>query len=98
MKPPEAIAFLEGAVPKARGTWADLGCGDGVFTEALLSRLGPGSRIYAVDRDRRAIDALQRRLPNRPELHPIVADFTRDLDLPEPLDGILFANALHYVR
>ena len=30
-------------------------------------------------------------------VHYMVADFTRPLDLP-PLDGIVIANALHYVR
>jgi hypothetical protein len=30
-------------------------------------------------------------------LHAVAADFTRPLDLP-PLDGLVMANALHFVR
>src|SRR5262249_32639417 len=71
-------------------------------TQALLELLGSGSRVYAVDRDPRAIGALGRRLSRRPELVPVVADFTRPFTLPGLqnglLDGILLANALHYVR
>jgi ubiquinone/menaquinone biosynthesis C-methylase UbiE len=93
---------LEGAAPRQPGIWADLGCGDGTFTEALVEILGPGSRIYAVDRDRQAVKDLQRRLADNPNVVPIVADFTRSLELPGiqsgRLDGILLANSLHYVR
>ena len=39
-------------------TWADLGCGDGVFTRALASLLVPGSTIHAMDRDPAALRAL----------------------------------------
>ena len=103
MKTSEAVALLEGAVPwSAAGTWADLGCGDGVFTKALVELLAKGGRVYAVDRDPRAIAALRKRLPNSPNLVPVVADFTRPFELPgleqRQLDGILFANSLHYVR
>ena len=101
MKHADAVALLEGAVPRARGTWADLGCGDGVFTEALLEIIGAGSRIYAVDCDRRIIEALQRHMADSPEVIPIWADFTQP-EIPgilDPyLDGILLANALHYAR
>ena len=101
MKHSDAVALLEGAVPRGRGTWADLGCGDGVFTEGLLELLGQGSRIYAIDCDRRVIEALQQRLPDSPEVIPIWADFTQP-EIPglvDPhLDGILLANALHYAR
>jgi len=101
VKHADAFALLEGAVPRARGTWADLGCGHGVFTEALLEILPPGSRIYAVDRDRPVIEALQRHLVDSPQVVPIWADFTQP-DIPgllDPfLDGILLANSLHYAR
>ncbi len=35
----------------AKDTWADLGCGSGIFTYALASLLKKGSTIYAIDRD-----------------------------------------------
>jgi len=97
-----ARALLEGAIPQGSGVWADLGCGDGVFTQALVEVLGQGSRVYAVDRDRRAIASLRRRIPNSPTVIPVVSDFAHTFELPgiEPgyLDGILLANSLHYVK
>jgi len=102
VKTAEAVALLEAAIPRAPGVWADLGCGDGLFTQALVELLGPGGRVYAVDRDRQAIASLQRRLANVPNVLPVLADFTRPFELPEHmdgrLDGILLANSLHYVR
>src|SRR5689334_15358015 len=77
--------------------WADLGCGDGVFTRALATRLAPGSTIHAIDRDRSAL----KQLP--PEYQgvtvvPHAGDFTT-APLPFPqLDGVLMANSLHYVQ
>lgn len=96
-----AIRLLEGAVNGTGGTWADLGCGDGTFTLALADRLGSGARIYAIDHDPAALSRLRRRSPARTNIIPIEGDFTVSLDLPEAgdsLDGILFANSLHYVR
>jgi SAM-dependent methyltransferase len=85
---------LDGAV------WADLGAGDGAFTLALAALLGPGTTIFIVDRDRRALERgaaeLSRRYPNV-LVSPLVADFTNPLDLP-PLDGLVTANSLHFVR
>lgn len=73
-------------------TWADLGAGRGLFSEALLSLLLPGSIVHAVD--------LQKR-PNLQHNSSIIfhqADFVND-KLPVPaLDGILMANSLHYVQ
>jgi len=103
MKTLEAVALLEGAVPwSAAATWADLGCGDGVFTQALVELLPKASRICAVDRDPRAIASLRKRLPSLPNLTTLVADFTEPFELPgleaRQLDGILLANSLHYVQ
>src|SRR5690348_3116034 len=46
----EAERLIAPAVPAGPAVWADFGAGDGTFTRALAERLGPGSRIYAVDR------------------------------------------------
>jgi len=59
MKIDDAQALIAGAVPRRAGVWADLGAGDGTFTQALARLLEPGSRIYAVDRDRAALAALE---------------------------------------
>jgi trans-aconitate methyltransferase len=98
----DAAALIRDAVPAASGTWADLGAGEGTFTEALAGRLTPPGTIVAVDRDARALAALERRV--RVEgirIVTVAADFTRPAAWTRddaPLDGILLANALHYVR
>ena len=81
----------------APSVWADLGSGDGTFTLALADRLAPGSAIHAIDRDRAALEQLKSSAHDvRIEKH--VADFTRAWPIDHPLDGILMANSLHYVR
>ena len=103
MNESEAIELIRGAIPAAAGNWADLGAGEGTFTRALAALLGPGSRVWAVDRDARALASLRRRPPGGPaaEVVTLTADFTRPLGLPGlgegSLDGILLANALHFV-
>ena len=95
----DAVALIADAIPRDAGNiWADFGAGDGTFTRALVELLGPESRIYAIDRDARALAAIDA-WPDavRRSVTPVVADFTRPLDnLPE-LDGALFANTLHFV-
>jgi SAM-dependent methyltransferase len=103
VKPSEALELIAGAVPHGIGTWADLGAGEGTFTRTLIEQLGPGSRIYAVDRDRRALTMLERwATKNRAPVIAVIADFTGPFDLPDApvagLDGVLLANALHFVR
>ena len=102
----EAFDLIAPAVPAAPGTWADLGAGGGTFTRALSTRLGRGSRLYAVDRDGRALATLERwataRKVQDPPVITLAADITRPFELPgleeRRLDGWLLANTLHYVR
>jgi SAM-dependent methyltransferase len=68
----------------------------------LAQLLGPDSRIYAIDRDLRAVAALERwAAKDAANVIPVKADFARPFDPPgleEPrLDGILLANSLHFV-
>jgi trans-aconitate methyltransferase len=77
--------------------WADLGCGRGTFTLALAALLPDGSTIHAVDIDRAALDSLPR-TSRRVTIVPHVGDFTVDSWPRHGLDGVLMANALHYVR
>ena len=98
MTPDEAVALIRAApFGNARATWADLGCGDGTFTIALATLLPAGSTIHAMDRDRSALRHI-------PRAHSGTAIITHAGDFTKPpwpfdrVDGVLIANALHYVR
>ena len=95
------VALLRPGVPvMEEAIWADVGAGDGAFTLALAELLGPGATIHTIDRDGAALTQgaaeASRRYPGV-RLLPQTADFTRPLELP-PLDGLVMANALHFVR
>ena len=91
MRQSELVGLIEGGVPQSGGRWADLGAGEGAFTLALAEVAGPKAHIVAIDRDARALRALDGRFETR------VADFTKPLNLHE-LDGVIMANSLHFVR
>ena len=82
--------------------WTDLGAGRGTFTMALAALLGPPGRVYAVERDASALEALEklagrRARDERALIEVIRGDFaTAQLAL-DDIDGILMANSLHYV-
>jgi ubiquinone/menaquinone biosynthesis C-methylase UbiE len=100
MQHADHVALLRRGIPAPGGLWADFGSGTGAFTLALAELIGPEGRIYSVDRDGAALRALEKRLRARfpaVALSPIVADFTRPLELP-PLDGLVMANSLHFHR
>ena len=100
MQRSEMVALIRGGVPEPGGAWADLGAGTGNFTWALRELLGPSGTIYAVDRDGKAIRQQREQLTGAGHgatIVPLQADFTQPLDLPA-LDGILMANALHFIR
>ena len=96
------VRLIRDGVTQAGGIWADLGSGGGAFTLALADLLSasPDAQIYSIDRDASALDqqrsAMRRQFPNQ-SVNYLTADFTRELDLP-PLDGLIMANSLHFVR
>jgi ubiquinone/menaquinone biosynthesis C-methylase UbiE len=94
------VFLLTKGIPERGGIWADLGSGAGAFTLALADLIGPQGRIYSVDKDRGSLReqerAMRARFPAN-SVEYINADFTRPLNLP-PLDGIVMANSLHFVR
>jgi len=95
----KAITLLRPGIPHPGGVWADIGCGDGIFTSALYTLIQPDGEIYAVDRDPFALAALARNFADSypsAKLQTLRADFTRELSLPA-LDGMVMANALHFV-
>ena len=100
------VSLIQNGIPtppivsQPAGVWAEFGSGDGAFTLALAECLGPGGRIYSVDKDGRALRRQAERVQSRypqVQLTTLQADFTRPLDLPA-LDGALSANALHFLR
>jgi SAM-dependent methyltransferase len=96
----EHVALLREGVPAgAGGVWADLGSGRGAFTLALADLLGPAGVIHSVDRDAAPLREQERGMRARfpaTVVHYHVADFAHPLPLPR-LDGLVIANALHYV-
>jgi ubiquinone/menaquinone biosynthesis C-methylase UbiE len=87
----EMVALIRGGIPKPGGVWADFGAGRGNFTRALRACIGPAATLYAVDRDAGALRSHQ-------DAQTITADFTRPIPSLPMLDGLLIANALHWVR
>jgi len=102
----EAVELLQDAVGSAPAAeWADFGAGEGTFTLALARLLGAGAHVIAVDRDRGSLRQLEERAVadgTRDCITTLHADFTGMHDLPGvavgTLDGLLFANSLHYVK
>jgi ubiquinone/menaquinone biosynthesis C-methylase UbiE len=92
----DAVELIETAVVGHGNSWADIGAGSGTFTRALRSLLPLDSRIYAIDHDKDAIASL-REIGSG--VIPVEADFTALFALPgnPALDGVLLANALHFV-
>lgn len=94
------VYLISKGIPWQGGTWTDLGSGAGAFTLALADLIGPTGTIYSVDRDRGALREQERAMKERfadVTARYINADFTQHLDLP-PLDGIVMANSLHFLR
>src|SRR5947207_14665437 len=93
------VRLIRGAVGPGE-TWLELGSGTGAFTLALADLLGPGGTIHSVDADRKSLlvqaEAVHGRFP-AVRLEQRTADFTRPLGF-AGMDGVLMANALHFVR
>ena len=90
-----AIKMIQTAIPSEVGQWADLGAGTGLFTLALDQLLPEGSKVFAVDKSPHALYKLPKL--HQVQLEIVDANFERILPLPQ-MDGIIMANALHYVQ
>lgn len=96
----EAVELLSPLAVTEGGYWADLGAGEGRFSWALADLLGKEGRVVAIDQKARALRGLLDRAPlmtHVASVDTVVQDMTEPLNLTD-LDGILLANALHFVR
>ncbi|MFT3933473.1 MAG: methyltransferase domain-containing protein [Chitinophagaceae bacterium] len=80
---------------KNNANWADLGCGNGLFTYALANILTLGSSIYAADKASPLLQSLPN--PKQISIRTQTLDFIKDPLPYHQLDGIMMANSLHYV-
>jgi ubiquinone/menaquinone biosynthesis C-methylase UbiE len=95
------VGLLRPADLPQGGLWADFGAGSGAFTLALSELVGLNAEIYAVDRDRAALEKLEQlhrsRFRTSQNIHLVRTDFSGPLSLP-PLDGVIMANSLHFFK
>lgn len=75
--------------------WADLGCGTGLFSRALATRLPEQSTIHGCDR--KQLNEITETVSGV-QLHFIQLDFEKEFLNVDGLDGILMANSLHYAK
>ena len=96
MKLPDAIDLIKGGIVQdsEAEVWADLGAGSGTFTLALASLLKDGSMIYAMDKNTITLDSSA---SSSATIIIMEIDFLKKDIAGYHLDGILMANALHFV-
>ncbi|HRP57639.1 class I SAM-dependent methyltransferase [Agriterribacter sp.] len=99
MRIDEAAAMLDNEYfhTAQQMAWADLGCGSGTFTMALATLLYPGSVVHAIDNNAAAL----KQIPpgyNQVSIEKHKIDFVGGVLPFDKVDGILMANALHYVQ
>jgi ubiquinone/menaquinone biosynthesis C-methylase UbiE len=70
--------------------WADLGCGDGLFSKALLTMLPEGSIVHAIDKTTQIF--------SEPNIKFQKLNFEKDELVLPLLNGILMANSLHFIK
>lgn len=101
MQIPQAKQLIQKApIPSIQAMiWADLGCGSGIFTQALAGLLPPKSTIYAIDQSQQNIP---QPAENGVKIEFVQANFEKDdwyVNLArKKLEGVMMANALHYVK
>jgi SAM-dependent methyltransferase len=91
-----AVELIKHPINSERSIWADLGCGDGLFTNALSQLLAKDSLIYAVDNNKRSLNKVS--VKEGIQLKQLELDFVEDKLPFENLSGILMANSFHYVK
>jgi ubiquinone/menaquinone biosynthesis C-methylase UbiE len=93
----EAVDLIKPGVEQKASIWADFGAGSGTFTLALAEILGYHSMIYAVDQQLQMLKKKKQDMYTRSQILLYETDFRTPLEFP-PLDGVVMANALHYLE
>ena len=91
--------LLPPCFPNPGGTWADFGCGEGIFTAVLYEQVGPDCEIHAIDRSRRSLQNLATNFSEtfpHAIIHSHNVDFRQVDDIPR-LDGFIMANSFHFI-
>ena len=87
-----AVKLIQDGIPsEGKQAWVDLGAGSGLFTNALSMLLPTGSSIIAIDKKPSKIAVAE-----GINLQIKTADLTT-VDFGK-VDGVLMANAFHYVK
>ena len=99
MKAETAIGLISGLQLKDETPqfWLDLGAGEGTFTKALAHLLPVESEILAIDQSSSSLRKIPTHIAST-QISTHTGDFT---EIPEGLtqvDGIMMANAIHYIR
>jgi hypothetical protein len=92
-----AIKLIEQGIDTStpRQIWADLGAGEGLFSQALASILNSGSMIHSIDK----VPVKKIKSPNASvEIRTEQIDFLNDSLNFDALNGFLMANSIHYVE
>jgi ubiquinone/menaquinone biosynthesis C-methylase UbiE len=87
--------------PRPGQSLADLGCGPGQYALEAARRVGPQGRVWALDQDRRLLDALaaEARARGLTNLRVVAADLRRPLPLADKsVDTCLLATVLHVIK
>jgi ubiquinone/menaquinone biosynthesis C-methylase UbiE len=94
----DAVKLIKNGIPQITEpqNWADIGAGTGMFTHALASLLPPHSIVYALDRDKAALSKISN-TAYQVTVEKIAADFVADDLGLKGLNGIVLANAIHFV-
>lgn len=95
----DAVSLIKkGVVKTTSARWADLGAGTGVFTKALAELLeGVNATIYAVDKEKLPLERIGLSGGDTTIIKEQM-DFVKDEFPFHDLDGVLLANAIHFVQ
>ena len=99
MKAETAIGLISDLKLKGENPqfWLDLGAGEGTFTKALAHLLPAESEILAIDQTSSSLRKIPTHIAST-QIRTHAGDFT---EIPEGLtriDGIMMANAIHYIE